>query len=509
MYNPKIQPNLLQNKDTAMLFPLFIIAAIIFIGGLSLFYLTDDSSNPFKDMYLMPWVVLLGIVIAAPNVYLIYKGQFNLFHPLVFAAWSYFFPAFFLGGLILASGLSQPFYLVFVEDERYNLPLTIVYVILGYGGLTLGFFFAYGKKIGEKIERNLPVWNWKPESVVLPGVILLAIGWANSIVAFALGILGYQKVDQIGEYDGLIFLLTLFWLEASFLLWLCIFRAEKLNISHYLALGLLLATALTKAVFQGNRGSLIQMFFLVSCAFVFSVKRIEMRHRIYGGGLLILTLVVGMIYGTAFRSVKQSESHVDVGEYIGNIGVTFDKLSDQDLTQNLAEGFSAITERIEAVSSLAVIVSNYEKLEPFEESYGLKDNIGSDTLTAFIPRPLWKEKPVGSDPRKFSDLYFSFGENSFTVTPMGDLLRNFGPVGVPLGMFFLGFVLSVIYTSLVENQEFSFWRTTLFYILLTAVSYEGFYGTIMPYVIKYGIIAVIGIVFIHIFQSKESKERKM
>jgi len=508
MHNPKIQPNLLQTKDTALLFPLLIIGVLIFIGGLSLIYLADDANNPFKDMYLIPYVVLLGVVIAAPNVYLIYKDQFNLFHPLVFAAWSYFVPAFFLGSLILASGLSQPFYLTFVEDERYNLPLTIIYIALGYGGLTLGYFFSYGKNIGEKIKRKLPVWNWKPEKVLLPGVILLAIGWGNSIVAFAFGILGYQKVDQIGEYDGLIFLLTLFWLEASLLLWLCIFRTEKLNISHYFVLGLLLATTLLKAVFQGNRGSLIQMFFLVACAFVFSVKRIETRHRIYGGVLLILTLVFGMIYGTAFRSVKQNESRVSVEEYIGNIAVTFDKISDQDLTQNLAEGFAAIAERFESVSSLAVIVSNYEKLEPFEESYGLNDNIWNDTITAFIPRPLWKEKPVGSDPRKFADLYFSFGENSFAVTPMGDLLRNFGPVGIPLGMFFLGFVLSVIYTSLVENQEFSFWRTTLFYVLLTGVSYEGFYGTIMPYLIKYGMFAVIGLIFVRIFHGTDGKNVK-
>ncbi len=506
MYNPKIQTNLLQTRDTALLFPLLIIGAIIIVGGLSLIYLTEDASNPFfKEMFLMPWVVLLGIVIAVPNVYLIYKKQFNFFHPLVFAAWSYFVPAFFFGGLILASGLSQPFYLAFVEDERYNLPLTLVYVCLGYGGLTLGFFFPYGKKIGETISRKLPVWNWKPESVLLPGVLLLAIGWGNNIIAFTLGILGYQKVDQIGEYDGLIFLLTLFLLEASFLLWLCIFRAEKLNVHHYIILGLVLTSSVVKAVFQGNRGSLIQMFILVACAFVFSVKRIEIRHQIYGAVLLVLALVVGMIYGTTFRNVKQSESRVSVDEYLGSIAITFDKLAEQDLAENLAEGIAAITERIEAVSSLAVIVSNYEKLEPYEESYGLKDNIWNDSITAFIPRPLWKDKPVGSEPRKFADLYFSFGENSFSVTPMGDLLRNFGPIGVPLGMFFLGFVLSVIYTSLVVEQEFSFWRTTLFYILLTGISYEGFFGTIMPYLIKYGMIAVIGLVFVNFFQSNFRK----
>ncbi|MCY7346018.1 MAG: oligosaccharide repeat unit polymerase [Pyrinomonadaceae bacterium] len=505
MYKARIQPNILQEKDAAIMFPLAILGALVCLGGLALLYLTDDTTNPFKQMYMMPWVFLLGVVIAAPNLYLIHKKRFNLFHPLTFAAWSYFIPAFFFGGLILASGLSQPFYLVFVEDEQYNLPLTLVYIALGYGGMTLGFFFASGRNIGKKISEWLPIWNWNAEKILLPGAILLAIGLGNSIIAFAWGILGYQKVNEVGQYDGLLFLSTLFWLEASFILWLCIFRTPRLRTQHYAVIGLLLLTTIIKAVFQGNRGSLISIFFMVACAFIFSVKRIETRHKIYGAGLLVATLVIGMIYGTTFRSIKTNESRVGLDEYVGTIGSTFDKISNQDATQVLGDGVAAITERIESVSSLAVIVSNYEKLEPYEESYGLRDNIWNDTITAFIPRPLWKDKPMGSDPRRLADLYFSFGENSFTVTPMGDLLRNFGPLSIPLGMFFIGFVLSVIYSTLVENQAFSFWRTTLYYILLTSVSYEGFYGTIAPQMAKYGLMAVIGLLFIRAFQGRRNR----
>ncbi|MCA1625184.1 MAG: oligosaccharide repeat unit polymerase [Acidobacteria bacterium] len=505
MHKSKFKPAFLRNRDTALLLPVLIIGALILLSGFSFLIIFDDTINPFKQMYLMPWVVLLGIVIAAPNVYLIYKGRFNFFHPLVFAAWSYFIPAFFVGGLLLAAGLSQPFYLTFVEDERYNLPLTFVYIILGYGGLTIGFFLPYGKKIADKVNTRLPVWDWKPQNIYFPGILLLFIGIGNSIIAFGLGILGYQKVDAIGAYDGLIFLLTLLWLEASFLLWLSVFRNKTYNITHVLIIVLILATSLTKSAFQGNRGSLFQLFILIACAFILSGRRIEIRHRVFGACLLVLAIVIGMIYGTTFRNVKQTEARIGIEEYTENIGQTFDKLLDQDLTDNLSEGISALTERIEGVSSVAVVVSNYEKLEPFEESYGLKNNILIDSIYFFIPRPLWKDKPVGSEPRKYADLYFNYSENSFAITPMGDLLRNFGPVGVPLGMMLLGFILRIIYVSLIENQKFSFWRTTLFYMLLTSVSYEGFYGTIIPYMIKYGFISVVGIVLIWFFQPKAIK----
>ncbi|MEJ7860020.1 MAG: O-antigen polymerase [Pyrinomonadaceae bacterium] len=500
MLNSKQRPAFLQNRDTALLLPVVLIAIITFVGGILLIFVSDDAGNPFKQLFLMPWVILLGFVLAAPSFYLYYRGRFDFFHPLVFAAWSYFVPAFFVGGMILASGLSQPYFLSFVEDERYNLPLTVVYVILGYGGLSVGFFLPIGKKIGQRINRRLPMWDWKPENLYKPAILLLFIGIGNSIVAFGFGILGYQKVDVIGAYDGLLFLLTLLWLEASFILWLCIFRTKTLNVNHYLVIGLLLATSLTKSAFQGNRGSLFQLFILIACAFIFAVNTLKLRHKVFGVLLLVSAIVVGMIYGTTFRSVKQTESRVSTDEYIENIGRTFDKLFEQDLVGNLAEGVSALAERIENVSSLAVVVSNYEKLEPYEESYGLKDNIWKDSITFFIPRPLWVNKPVGSEPRQYADLYFNYSENSFTVTPMGDLLRNFGPFGVPLGMMLLGIILSAIYTALIEDQVFSIWRAALFYMLLTTVSYEGFYGTIIPYLIKYGLLAVAGILFIQFFQ---------
>lgn len=506
MYKAKFHPAFLpKDRDTALLLPILMIAAIIFAVGFSVLVLTDDSANPFKQMYLLPWVLMVGTVVSAPSVYLFYKGRFNLFHPLVFAAWSYFFPAFFLGSLILASGLSQPYFLTFVEDEKYNLPLTLVYVALGYGGLSVGFFLPRGRNIGKKINKRLPDPQWKSEQLLFPGLLLLAIGLTNVIVGFIYGILGYQQVDVIGAYDGLLFLLTLIWLEASFLLWLAVFRAKKIKVQHFIVIGVMILVALTKSAYQGNRGSLLQVCILIVCAYIFSGRRIKLQFRILGGTILAISVLVGIFYGTAFRSVKTNQAQVGIEEYSEYILETFDKVLDQDAGQSLEQGFTAMAERLDAVSSLAVVVSNYKKLAPFEESYGLDNNIWNDSIYFFIPRPLWLEKPVASDSHKYGDLYFNYNENSFTVTPMGDLLRNFGPVGVPLGMIFLGFIIRIFYTALVENQDFSAWRATLFYMLLTSISYEGFYGIVIPYLIKVGFISLIGLLIVWFFVKAEPK----
>lgn len=504
MHKTKFQPAFLpKDRDSALLLPILLIGAIICAVGLSVLVLTDDSANPFKQMYLLPWSLLAGGVIAAPSIYLFYKGRFNLFHPLIFAAWSYFFPAFFLGSLILASGLSQPYFLTFVEDERYNLPLTLVYVALGYAGLCLGFFLSFGGKIGTKINRWLPKTQWQSKAVVFPGLLLLAIGLTNVILGYVYGILGYQRVDVIGAYDGLLFLLSLIWYEASFLLWLCIFRTKSLNISHYLIIGLLIFLSLTKSAYQGNRGSILQVCILIVCAFVFSGRQIQLKYRVVGGTLLACAVLIGIFYGTAFRSVKQTETQVGIDEYTEYIFNTFDKVLEQDMGESLEQGFTALAERLDTVSTLAVVVANYEKLAPYEESYGLDNNIWNDSIYFFIPRPLWVNKPVASDSHKYGDLYFNYSENAFAITPIGDLLRNYGPIGVPLGMIFLGFIIRIFYTALVENQNFSFWRATLFYMLLTSISYEGFYGTIVPYLIRVGFISAIALLLVWLFAKSE------
>ena len=456
--------------------------------------------------YLVPWSFATAALLIAPLLYQFAKGNFDPFHPLVFASWSYFFPGFAIGGFVLALGYSQPYYLSFVVDEQVNLPLTFFYVMVGFGGLIIGFLSPFGRHVGERIASKMPSWNWTPEQVLKPAFILLLIGLGNTILAFSLGLLGYQRVEEIGRFDGLIFVLSSLWYQASFLLWVVIFRSKKLKIAHFAVIAVLLTTAFGKSAFQGNRGSLITVFTLVAFAYVCSGKKIGPKQTLAGGSLIVVALVVGMIYGTAFRSIKLTEERMDMDKYAGVIGDTLTSISDQDFLSNLGSGFEAVAARLDSITPLAVVVSNYEKLSPYEEAYGLSDNIWNETVIFLIPRFVWPEKPVATPPEKYADLYFNFPNNSFTLTPMGDLLRNFGPWGVPFGMIFLGFLLRVIYRAFRENQPFSFARVTLFYMLLSSVSYEGSFGLIIPVLVKLGVISVVGILIVRFFAGPGQKE---
>lgn len=483
-----------------------LIYPIIFLWGLGAIALVTilGSSAGFGDdtsrFYLVPWCFATGAVVIAPSVYLVYKRRFNPFHPLVFPVWSYFFPGFFIGGLALAAGLSQPYFLTFVQDEYYNLPLTFVYIMVGYAGLVAGFSIPFARSVGVRVGNWLPQWKMADAEIAVPGLVLLALGLATTILAFIQGILGYQKIEEVGVYDGIVFLLSLFWLEATFLLWLYIFRSRTISVKNILIIGVLLFTSLTKSAFQGNRGSLVQMLIVISFAYVFAGRKLGFRQYALGSVLVVAALIVGMIYGTTFRSVKQTQERVAIGEYAGLVGEALGKISDQDLGTTVATGLGSLAERLDNVSSLAVVVSNYEALAPYEEIWGINNNIYGDTVTFFVPRVIWPDKPVAIEAQKYADLYFNFSENSFTMTPMGDLLRNFGPAGVPLGMLALGFLIRVIYAALIEDREFSVWRAAVFYMMLTSVSYEGTYGLILPLLVKIGLTAFAGMTIVRVIQ---------
>lgn len=477
-----------------------LVVAFLLLAGIG------GAFESFPYLFLLPWVAGLAVVIAGPSLFLHYRGEFSFANPIVFASASYFGPAFVLGGIFLATGYSEPYFLSYIQDAEYDLPLTIVIIALGFASLALGYLVPIGSVVGRIADRLLPKADYSPQAFVLPAILLLILGVANTIFAFTVGLFGYQISTESNIYGGLIYLATLFRVEASFILWLVIFRQPKFTAITVFIIATLAVVDLGSALFAGNRGTVIQVFVVIFLAYIFSGRRFTFKHGAIGATLLTLGITIGMIYGTTFRMVKGTEARQSSEQYTENILQTFDEVGRTGTYDTVSMGLTALSERIDIVSTLAVVVSNYEKLAPYEEAYGLDDNIWTDTTTFFIPRVVWAQKPNASDARKYSDLYFNTGESSFAITPMGDLLRNYGIIGVPVGMFLLGVILRFVYSSLVHSERPPIWRAAVYFMLLTSVSYEGFYGTVIPTMFKVGFTAIVGILIV-IFVARKMETR--
>lgn len=484
---------------------LLILTAVV---GILLFVSSEASFDSYPFLFLTPWIAVLALVLAIPVLLTIFRKDQRFDNPLLIATGTYFFPAFVVGGLSVSIGWSDPYVIQQVQDITTALPFTIFIIILGYAGLSLGYYLPIGKFFGSRIGSFLPDGFGRSDELrpyIIGGLVLVGIGILASINAAVVGIIGFQKGDSIGIFDGIIFLSTFMLTEGSFILWYCVFRKQDRGPREWIIVGLLLSIVVGYALFSGSRGSLLTSMISVFLAYLLAGNRFTVRLAITIFTIFFFAVVLGMIYGTTFRQTKGTEARVSLDVYVDSIGRTFDEISTRDNFATLELGLGTLAQRLDTVSSLAVVVSTYEQLAPYEEGYGLDNNIWKDTSTFFVPRVFWPDKPVASDARRYSDLYFNYADSSFAITPMGDLIRNYGVIGVFLGMFILGFILRSIYSSLIENRPSVVWKATLYFMLMTAVSYEGFYGAIIPMLFKTGFTAMVGIIIVEIVAKRFSQ----
>lgn len=482
-----------------LLVAVIVIFAIVLAALFSFVWIDADLGSAMKGMYLLPWTILAGACILAPSAYLLYIGKFDLFHPLVYAAWSYIFPAYVIGSVLIAFGWVNPYFMAYIDEPQYNLPLTLVYISIGFVGMTIGFFVPLGKVIVRVVEPRLPKWQWKPEQVWIPGILLLICGVAFNAIGFIQGVVGFQRNIELNAYEGLLFFLTTLLTEGTVLLWIAILTTKQRNIGYYVVLVILLLFLPLRMAVIGSRSSLVIGLLPVAYAYLSSGRKLKLWTMAVFGTIGVIAVIIGVIYGTTFRNIKGSEARISAGDYFGQVAATVDYLSVEDPTVILEEGSQALFARVENLSSVAVVVSNYEQLAPYEASYGLENNILNDLYTSFIPRLVWADKPPTSDARAYSDLYFDYGENSFSMSPFGDLLRNFGPIGIPIGMFVMGLYLRLIYSLLVDTPYPALWKKVAYFSLLTLVSYEAFYATIFPAAIRLMFILAISLPLVNLF----------
>ncbi len=476
------------------------MAAIGLMAGALIIFLvwmtTDEMFWRLRINYrLLPWIGATAVVLLAPVVYLFWRKKLDIFHPLVYASLSYWFPSFVVGGIFIATDWIQPYQMSLLSEPETDMIWTYVYIMLGFAGMTLGFYLPLGKWLGTQASRRLPAWDWQPNQVLLPATAFLSAGLFFYVSAFFAGVVGFSIVDKTDAFATLNYTLSFLALEAGFLVAMFIFKSRSFQLEHIFAFALIIVLLVSRLSLGGNRSSILLITIMLAMAYFYSGRRLTPKTGTVFAVLAFFALIAGMIYGTTFRNVKETEGQVNLEQQFETVARTIDLIATQDTEKVLNEGFLNLAERIDGVSSLAVVVSNYERLKPFESSFGLENNIFTDLWTSFIPRFVWANKPIIFDARAYSDLYFNFSGNSYALTPVGDLLRNYGPVGVPIGMLLIGIFLRIAYSALVENQKITIGRATAYYMFLVSLSYEGFYSTIFIYGTRVFAIVFISFVF--------------
>jgi hypothetical protein len=99
--------------------------------------------------------------------------------------------------------------------------------------------------------------------------------------------------------------------------------------------------------------------------------------------------------------------------------------------------------RVQEIDSSAIIVQR----TPEQVGYANPAQLLEVPLEGFVPRAIWKNKPIQDQMYQVSQEYYDQPSGVFTaacITPVGDLYRFGGWIPVIVGMLFLGCVVRLL-----------------------------------------------------------------
>jgi hypothetical protein len=454
---------------------------------------------------LLPYVALLALIVLLPSLEAASRGRFDLFHPLTYAAWSYWLPGFVAGGLLIAFGMApRAFYWALLPEPERDLAATVLYLTLGFAALTAGFACVWERLLPAGVTARVERWQWSLDEVFVPAASLVIVGAAVNVFAVAVGAFGYQTGDA--ALVGPLYFAAMPESFGVLILWIAIFRAPPgLTRLKVLSVALIVGAALLRGVLAGGRGPLVFQVTLIAGAYFAAGKPV--RVRTLGAMALfgVAAVFAGFVYGSTYRLVKGSQAPATLAETAGYVGRTFEVVAERSLVENVDYALTQIIERVEVVSQVAVVVANHEQLQVFEEGAGLSDSIWSATVGAFVPRFLWPDKPPQTDPRAFAALYYGYRDNSFAISLIGDLVRNGGALAVVLGMFAIGTFLRVIHAVL--WTPVSVGGRAGYLLLLVTLGYEGSFGPVLPTAVRTAVVIALGLIVILAYRRLTSPAR--
>ena len=473
----------------------FLSLAVTFIAGL---VFMDLKRMGTLDILLILLSIAVGVVSIVPAVISLrsHNHSFDFFHPLLYAAWFFFIPQFAFAGIFLAFNAIQSSFSALLMDQRYFQIQTLMMVILGSLGLSFGYFLYIGRWMGDKLP-TLRVFSAPPEALKKAAFIFLLIGFMAQIKAFEEGLIGYQFNADISSTEAIFASFASLAVVGQGIVWFCFFR----NRGNWWFFALMASLLILFDVFiSGSRGALFHAMIPIIAGYQYTRKKDRFRKMWKWFLILVIVVFIGMIFGTMFRinvlSAYGRTTSLTISDVTNFSSETIRSVRQQSFGGVVQFGWQKILERMDALSSMAVIVANAERLKGAEIALGIHNNIIRDSFTSFIPRIIWPSKPIVGGAEVIGNLYFYTKYNSPAVTYMGDLFRNFGVWGIFPGMMLIGIALRTIYRWLIEGRQLTPMRVGIFMLLGFTVHYESMYSSFLPSLVRKMFMIVIGVLLV-------------
>jgi oligosaccharide repeat unit polymerase len=165
-----------------------------------------------------------------------------------------------------------------------------------------------------------------------------------------------------------------------------------------------------------------------------------------------------------------------LGGYLGIVQKSLDpsmaKAADMPFPKNIAFRLSSSYEQFETLAGVITKGPPIEWGRTFFE----------DIFVTYIPRNLWPSKPtdfgfIRAQNVLFSDYWILSRDSTYPIGILGELYYNFGHIGIPFGMFFLGLILKAMRER--SKVAHSLWPPIFVTVIATSLAPHRAFGSIL------------------------------
>ena len=458
----------------------FIHFAFIFFFILSL----NNFIFSFKNFLLINFILFIHYVFF---IYFIKNEEINNYFPILPLISLYFFSTYTLSFFI---SKKEFFYQDFNSDI---LTKSIFIIILGLLSLFFGYniagkYFALRKK---KIFYFQSISLNKKKTIFIIFLILVLFIYYIEEKNFFSSITIFQQLKE----PSILFLLSL--------ILLMIIKKEIKPIFLYTSFILLLS-----AIFfiEISRGAVVFIF----SAIVFLCVVYYILSRKIPIFIIIFIILSGIFLHSIKYEIRDSIWYKNNLNFLDKIYITKNIILENFSASRFKNrDYSAINNHrlFHSINSLNIV----SKLTP-EKIYFFQGDSYKDIYTKFIPRFIWKNKPLDVQGNFWGHRYFVLNPDDYATSwnfpVLNEFYANYGLVGVIFGMFFLGFVIKLLILKLWTKNISDIEILISSIIVFNFFFLENNLSQILGKVINQFLFFNIFFIFIHLFFWLISKFKK-
>ncbi|MEM2174187.1 MAG: O-antigen polymerase [Candidatus Micrarchaeia archaeon] len=407
-----------------------------------------------KDINMILIYLLLGlltVITIVPIWYELRRKKFNLLDPKTL------FIIYYSGQFIIYTVYlivsDKPFvpWLSIYSDE--NIPYYIKALLLANVGL-LFFYIGYYSKIGHIFKKCLPrVSSWISVNANLVGFIYIFIGIVGfkmflnkhgGIIEFFYKLGSWRSIGLVGEGIYTFPVSTVLTLGALILLVDSFIK--KIGTIKKMIIYLLVLLSFIPVFSFGFRISFGMILFQFAICWHYLKSPISLKK-----GIIILTITV--LFMTGYGIIRQV---VEIFGIEGIIKVPI--FIESDLYSSM---LSPVILRTHATE---VVVETLKAIDSGKSSFKSIHHSVIESITIFVPRAIWKDKPEGQMAVFGLEVMGDFlrwrsggilpeATGGTSPTPVGFFYWYLGSLGVILGMFLIGLLFNISYRYLMMNKS--------------------------------------------------------